>query len=119
MLAGATPLKTDRRSAIPIITPVIVALAWAAYHWPVLADFLIFDRSAVLAGEWWRILTAPLAHFSASHLFWNGLVLLLAGWVVERSHRPELLFLLILPSIMMTLPRKLTCLGDILQQKQN
>src|SRR3954470_1160519 len=36
-------------------------------------------------GEWWRIFTAPLLHFSTVHLFSNSLVLLLAGWTLERS----------------------------------
>jgi rhomboid protease GluP len=35
-------------------------------------------------GEWWRVLTAPLLHGSASHLLGNGVVLLFAGATLER-----------------------------------
>jgi rhomboid protease GluP len=43
------------------------------------------SRELVLGqGEWWRIVTAPLLHGSASHLIGNGVVLLFAGAVLER-----------------------------------
>jgi rhomboid protease GluP len=35
-------------------------------------------------GEWWRVITAPLLHASASHLIGNGVVLLFAGVTLER-----------------------------------
>ena len=48
------------------------------------------DRTAVLHGEWWRLWTGHWVHFSASHLFWNLAVLLVAGPWLEQL-RPGLL----------------------------
>jgi rhomboid protease GluP len=43
------------------------------------------SRDLVLGnGEWWRVITAPLLHGSASHLLGNGVVLLFAGVTLER-----------------------------------
>ena len=43
------------------------------------------DRYLVLQqGEWWRIFTAPLLHGSFSHIISNGVVLAIAGWLLER-----------------------------------
>jgi rhomboid protease GluP len=43
------------------------------------------DRYLVLQqGEWWRIFTAPLLHGSLSHIVNNGVVLAIAGWLLER-----------------------------------
>lgn len=44
----------------------------------------LFDRNAILGGEWWRLVTGHWAHFSASHVAWNLLVLLVAGAWLER-----------------------------------
>ncbi|MGJ4949199.1 rhomboid family intramembrane serine protease [Bradyrhizobium sp. HKCCYLS20291] len=35
-------------------------------------------------GEWWRMFTGPLLHGGPVHLLMNGLVLLVAGWMLER-----------------------------------
>jgi rhomboid family GlyGly-CTERM serine protease len=45
---------------------------------------LIYERGAVEQGEWWRLWTGNIVHFSASHLGWNLLVLVPAGAWVER-----------------------------------
>lgn len=53
-------------------------------------SLFIYDRVAILAGQWWRIGTGHWVHFSASHLGWNLLVLLAAGTWLERL-RPRAL----------------------------
>lgn len=50
----------------------------------------LYDRAAILHGEWWRLWTGHWVHFSASHLAWNLVVLLVAGIWLERL-RPGLL----------------------------
>lgn len=51
------------------------------------ASGLLYDRTAILNGEWWRLWTGHWVHFSPSHLGWNLVVLLGAGTWLE-SLRP-------------------------------
>lgn len=44
-----------------------------------------YDRTAILRGEWWRLVTGHWVHFSASHAAWNILALLVAGAWLERA----------------------------------
>jgi rhomboid family GlyGly-CTERM serine protease len=57
---------------IPVLS--IVFLAVVVTNVPRLSELLVYDRRAILNGELWRLLTAPLVHFSASHLFWDAVV---------------------------------------------
>lgn len=68
---------------VPVLTLSLVGLALLVYRLPHLGALLVYDRQAVLDGQWWRLGTAPLVHFSASHLGWNILVLGAAGGAVE------------------------------------
>lgn len=55
---------------------------------------LAFDSAAVVAGEWWRLLTWPLVHVSRYHLLLDGaaFLLLYAGLEERRPARRLLLF---------------------------
>jgi len=70
-------------SKIPVVTLFFVCASLITYGWPYLSELLVYDRQAILEGELWRIFTAPLVHFSTSHLFWNLLVFAATGWVAE------------------------------------
>jgi rhomboid family GlyGly-CTERM serine protease len=48
------------------------------------APELVYDRAAVEAGQWWRLLTGHLVHSDASHLGWDLAGLLILGWLFER-----------------------------------
>ena len=63
---------------------LIVALA------PALQRLLILDRDRVASGEVWRLASGNLVHFSASHLFYDLLVVVVVGWMLERRGRPML-----------------------------
>ena len=52
---------------------------------------LLYDRAAVLHGEWWRLWTGHWVHFYASHLFWNLAVLLVTGGWLEQIRPGALL----------------------------
>ena len=79
----ARPEKVGRR--LPKIVPGLALAALATWFLPRLGDVLVYDRDAVLAGQIWRLVTAPLVHFSASHLGWDLLVFATAGWWVEAT----------------------------------
>jgi rhomboid family GlyGly-CTERM serine protease len=48
---------------------------------------LIYDRDAILAGEFWRLITSNWIHFSVTHLAYDLMVFGIAGTVIElRRH---------------------------------
>ena len=69
----------------PFVTLTIGLLAVIASCWPAAMTALQYDRQALLAGELWRLLSAPLVHYSASHLGWDLLVFVAAGWAIEAA----------------------------------
>lgn len=63
-----------------------IAVAALAVHWvPPAGEALQFDRTAVAAGQWWRLVTAHLTHFDLNHLLWDVGVLLVLGTLCERQ----------------------------------
>lgn len=84
---------------VPVLTLSLVGIALLVYWMPHLGVLLVYDRQAILAGEWWRLGTAPLVHFSASHLGWNILVLGAAGWAVETFGYRNLWLVCVLAAI--------------------
>jgi len=101
-----------------ILTFLIVVLAVVAYSFPRISSFFVYDRQAILSGELWRLLTAPLVHFSASHFFWDVLVFGLAGFAINafgfRSFWLVCSFASIVPGLiyLLTLP-ELECYGGL------
>lgn len=61
--------------ALVALPALLAALAPAA---------CLYDRAAILRGEWWRLVTGHWVHFSASHAAWNLLVLVVAGAWLEH-----------------------------------
>lgn len=60
----------------------------AAYLHPPLAQFLVYDRRAILAGELWRLFTCHLVHFSLSHLLSDLAGFMTAAWIIwNRGYR--------------------------------
>ncbi|MSU45858.1 MAG: rhombosortase [Lacunisphaera sp.] len=47
---------------------------------------LVYDRPAVLAGEFWRMWTGHLVHFGWPHLVADGGLLLILGWPLGLKH---------------------------------
>lgn len=69
------------RSLRPVLLCLAPALAGLA---PAGRAALLYDRAAILQGEWWRLWTGHWMHFSISHLAWNAVVLVGAGAWLER-----------------------------------
>ncbi|MFQ5509733.1 MAG: rhombosortase [Leptospirillia bacterium] len=69
----------------------VVVLSWL---WPDGHAWLAYDRSAIAAGEFWRLLTGHLCHASGAHLGWNlAAFICLSSWL-ERSEGRRLPILL-------------------------
>jgi rhomboid family GlyGly-CTERM serine protease len=75
------PARHGGQSATFLLICAIVAIGFS----PSCQSLLIYDRAAILKGEFWRIATGNLVHLSAQHLFWNALVLGAAGVRIERQ----------------------------------
>jgi rhomboid family GlyGly-CTERM serine protease len=72
-------MKSVRPVLLLAALPAI--LLWLA---PAAHPGLLYERTAILQGEWWRLWSGHWVHFSASHLGWNLAVLLGAGAWLER-----------------------------------
>lgn len=67
----------------------IVGISIIVYCSPHLSRLFVYHRQAILTGEIWRLFTAPLVHFSASHIFWDVLIFGVAGFAVNVSGFPR------------------------------
>ncbi len=78
---------------LPIITIALTLLAVAIMLGPAAwSAGLQYDRNAVNAGQFWRVITCQWTHWSIDHLIWDSLVFLALGAACER--RDRLCFLL-------------------------
>jgi rhomboid family GlyGly-CTERM serine protease len=73
--------------SFPWLTFVVAAIAVAAQTDEVVSRYLAYDRMAIRAGEIWRILTGHLVHWSGNHLFWDVVMFITLGAIVESRHR--------------------------------
>ena len=73
-----------RRAELPLATTIVVVAAAVVFFSPGGFALAVFDRDALAAGEWWRLLTGSLAHYSGRHLAGDLAVVALGGWLVER-----------------------------------
>ena len=112
MLAPSPPGRPDRpdpragridfergMSYAPPFTLGLLAFLTAVFAWQVVRGTLVDQetiidagalvRSRVLAGEWWRILTATALHDGARHLIGNGISLHILGMATEHAFGPK------------------------------
>jgi rhomboid family GlyGly-CTERM serine protease len=71
---------------------------------PVLAgdagrEALRYDRAALAAGQWWRLLTAHIVHLDFNHAALNSLGLVLMWALFARDYRPRQWLAIVLGSI--------------------
>lgn len=69
---------------LPVVVFGILPILLAAL--PQCHDTLLFDRTAILGGQFWRLWTGHWIHFSPSHLFWNVAALSFTGAWLEARH---------------------------------
>jgi rhomboid family GlyGly-CTERM serine protease len=66
----------------------IAALTVAIFCIPGGSALLEWNRAAIASGEFWRILSGHLTHFTAQHLFWDlATFLALSAWALRGSWR--------------------------------
>jgi rhomboid family GlyGly-CTERM serine protease len=69
------------------LTCTISLLAGITISSETISQMLQFDRAAIAAGEWWRILTGHLVHWNANHFIWDALMFVVLGLLCERRAR--------------------------------
>lgn len=61
---------------------------------------MVFERDALIEGEWWRLWTAHLTHFTLSQLIVDSGIIAILGYVVQRYLKSVYL----LTSILLSMP---------------
>lgn len=72
------------RARIAVWLGFIAALSACATFVPGLAGWLVLDRARMADGEFWRLLTHPLVHFSAQHWIIDVAVFTALAWAADR-----------------------------------
>jgi rhomboid family GlyGly-CTERM serine protease len=78
-------MKTHSQQRFPWLTLAVIGLAVVASAVPALSRWLVFDRVAIVSGQWWRLMTGNWVHFSADHLLADSVAVGIAGALIERQ----------------------------------
>ena len=70
---------------------------------PSLADHLEYDRTAIAAGEIWRLFSGHWVHFGFDHFFWDVLVFGFLAAACERRSRPRLFVCVIASALVISM----------------
>lgn len=73
------------KRTMPVAIIAIALASVAATYNSFVGQWLIYDRSAIIDGEIWRLVTGHLYHFSSLHLWCNLVPLVLIGTCIERQ----------------------------------
>jgi len=82
-------MNRENETRWPLLTLVVCGVAILLQATPNLLDAFTYDRTAIAAGEVWRLATGHLTHWNASHLVWDTLMFAVLGVVLERRSRRE------------------------------
>ena len=97
MLAGARAPRDFERGMrmLPPLTLLLITCCVAMFAWEIASGALsdkdsivaagALTRDGVLAGEWWRLISAPFLHAGPDHLIGNCLVLYIVGLACEHA----------------------------------
>ena len=69
------------------ISLLVVAASVVVRLSPPLGVALVYDRVAIAGGQYWRLLTSNLVHFSWLHLAGDAVMLVVAGWLLDGARR--------------------------------
>lgn len=86
-------------SRLPGCSLLLAGAAGVLWCFPRALDVLQYDRGALAAGQFWRVVTCHLTHCSFDHLLWDAGVLLLLGWLCEQRDRRQWLFCVFLSAV--------------------
>lgn len=83
-----------------IILLLTVAAVLLAFVLPQAGEWLQYDRSAIAQGEWWRVITSHLTHWTGSHLLWDLIMFIALAVSAMRISKPGTYGTLLLSAIL-------------------
>ncbi len=86
----------------PVLSIGLATLALTLSIVPGAAEALQFDRTAIGAGAWWRLISGHFVHWTGDHLAWDLAAFLLIGSLMERVSRRLLLATLALATVIIS-----------------
>ena len=80
-------LRTDRDGRSPPWWTLAVAVGLLVLYGLLgpAPEALLYDRAAIRAGEYWRLLSGHLVHLDRAHLAWNLAAFVVLGWLAESA----------------------------------
>ena len=67
-------------------TLLVTAISLLAFATPGMSSAMEFHAHRVADGQWWRVLTCHVTHYSVGHLGWDLAVFLVLGLLCERRN---------------------------------
>jgi len=86
----------------PSVSLLLTAIAALVFLWPGLSRLFEYDRTAVAAGQLWRLVSWHWAHWSADHLLWDAGAFAALCACCERLDRRRCLACLVLSGILIS-----------------
>ena len=86
---------SDAARRTPCASLLLAAAAVVVFLWPGLSAHLQYDRTAIAAGQVWRLVSGHWAHYSLDHVFWDVIAFVALGVACERSSRARFLVCLV------------------------
>jgi len=95
--------QDERARRTPCASLFLGAAAVVIFVWPWLSAHLQYDRSAIAAGQVWRLASGHWTHYSLDHLVWDVLAFATLGIACERQSRSRFLVCLIASALAISL----------------
>lgn len=100
----ADPVRSVQVALLSLAGALLLALAvWSASESGI-GVWLAFDRTRVANGEWWRLFTGFIAHWTPLHAVANALGIAGFGWLIASREGFKIVVALMLLSLVLQLP---------------
>ena len=85
----STILNKARR--MPWVSVLLTAMALGIHYFYFLRPELLYTRTALNNGDFWRIISCHWVHLNTDHLLWSGMTFLVLGSICEMMDRKKYL----------------------------
>lgn len=72
---------------IPWVSLFLTAVALMVHHYHPIRPYLLYTRTNLMDGEFWRLLSCHWVHLNSDHLLWSSMTFLLLGSICEYMDR--------------------------------
>ena len=85
---------------MPFVSMLLTAAALVIHYFHSLRPRLLYMRSAVHDGDYWRILSCHWVHLNTEHLLWSAMTFLVLGSFCEIMDRKKYMISIVISAIM-------------------